>query len=48
MQLKLSTQWVVNIAAIRQMQGYLFSAPRRARDVRGMLGWSKGKVENAA
>jgi diguanylate cyclase (GGDEF)-like protein len=31
-----------------QMQGYLFSAPRRARDVRGMLAPSKGKVENAA
>jgi EAL domain-containing protein (putative c-di-GMP-specific phosphodiesterase class I) len=31
-----------------QMQGYLFSAPRRAQDVRGLLGLSKGKVENAA
>ncbi len=30
-----------------QMQGYLFSPPRRARDVRGMLGLSEGKVENA-
>jgi EAL domain-containing protein (putative c-di-GMP-specific phosphodiesterase class I) len=31
-----------------QMQGYLFSAPRRAKDVRGMLVPKAGKVENAA
>jgi EAL domain-containing protein (putative c-di-GMP-specific phosphodiesterase class I) len=31
-----------------QMQGYLFSAARRAKDVRGLLAPAKGKVENAA
>jgi EAL domain-containing protein (putative c-di-GMP-specific phosphodiesterase class I) len=31
-----------------QMQGYLFSRPVRARDIRGLLAPIKGKVENAA
>ncbi len=31
-----------------QMQGYLFSAPRRAKDVRGLLGLGGARVEDAA